>query len=215
MKKYLEFANKKGNGIEVEKLPIECPYCHKYQMPEMFYAYQNNPNFLFVFCACTNTNCRVAFNTIYDVRDNKFKNIKQSNLKIKEFNEEIIRLSPSFCEIYNQAYSAEQMQLEQITGVGYRKALEFLIKDYLISLHPENEEEIKKKPLGKCINDNVSDIKIKNVAKRATWIGNDETHYVRKWENKDISHLKSLIDLCVHWIEAEINTKRILEEMPE
>ena len=45
----------------------------------------------------------------------------------------ISELSPNFCEIYNQAYIAEQTNLMQICGTGYRKSLEFLIKDYLIS----------------------------------------------------------------------------------
>jgi len=106
------------------------------------------------------------------------------------------------------------MGLDQITGVGYRKALEFLIKDYLISLNPDKEEKIKKKSLGNCIKDGVTDSHIKAVAERAVWLGNDETHYVRKWEDKDVSNLKDLIDLCIHWIEAEIKTKRMLDEMP-
>jgi hypothetical protein len=45
-------------------------------------------------------------------------------------------------------------------------------------------------------------------------LGNDETHYVRKWEEKDVSYLKDLIDICIHWIEAEIKTKRMLDELP-
>lgn len=107
------------------------------------------------------------------------------------------------------------MKLSQIMGVGYRKALEFLIKDYLISLHPDKDASIKAKLLGRCISDDINDIKIKSVAERATWIGNDETHYVRKWEDKDVSHLKALIDLCLHWIEAEISTRKLLENMPD
>ena len=36
----------------------------------------------------------------------------------------------------------------------------------------------------------IDDSNIKNVAKRAVWLGNDETHYIRKWEDKDLSFLK-------------------------
>ena len=36
-----------------------------------------------------------------------------------------------FLTIYNQSLSAEDNNLDQIAGIGYRKALEFLIKDYL------------------------------------------------------------------------------------
>jgi hypothetical protein len=141
--------------------------------------------------------------------------MKQASLKVIEFNVVIKELSQSFYEIYNQAFAAEQMGLDQVCGVGYRKALEFLIKDYLISLNPDKGDKIKNKFLGNCIKDDVTDTNIKIVAERAAWLGNDETHYVRKWDSKDVSHLKGLINLCLHWIEAEVNTKKILAEMPE
>lgn len=48
--------------------------------------------------------------------------IIQAKLKSRGFNDEVEKLSPSFVQIYNEAYSAEQMKLSQITGVGYRKA---------------------------------------------------------------------------------------------
>lgn len=54
---------------------------------------------------------------------------------------------------------------------------------------------------------------IKNVAKRAAWLGNDETHYVRKWASKDVTNLKQLIELVVRWIENEVETERVLQEM--
>lgn len=96
----------------------------------------------------------------------------------------------------------------QICGTGYRKSLEFLIKDYLISTLPEDQHEaIKNKFLNNCIRDNISNINIKTVASRAVWLGNDETHYTRKWEDKDINDLKSIIELTLHWIESEIRTQ--------
>ena len=58
-------------------------------------------------------------------------------------------------------------------------------------------------------------IRIKDCAKRAAWLGNDETHYIRKWETQDLEDLKDLIELTVNWIRDEYLTKRIKEEMPE
>lgn len=40
-------------------------------------------------------------------------------------------------------------------------------------------------------------------AKRAAWLGNDETHYVRKHEHMTVNDLKRLIDLTIHWIMME------------
>lgn len=133
----------------------------------------------------------------------------------KVFSDIINSISPSFVSIYNQAYHGEQMNLDQICGVGYRKALEFLIKDYLISRETDEQtiDNIKKKFLNNCIQENVQNDNIKNVAKRAVWLGNDETHYVRQWADKDVNNLKQLIDLTVRWIENEIETERVLQEM--
>lgn len=120
-----------------------------------------------------------------------------------------------FQVIYNQANSAEQLNLLEICGVGYRKAFEFLIKDYAKKNYPDEIETIEKKALGRCINDYVEDERIKKVAKRAVWLGNDETHYVRKWEGKDLNDLKKLIELSLHWIEMEVLTESFEEDMPE
>jgi hypothetical protein len=51
------------------------------------------------------------------------------------------------------------------------------------------------------------------MAERATWLGNDETHYVRKWEDKDINDLKILIKVTLHWIEMELLTEQYKTEM--
>ena len=117
--------------------------------------------------------------------------------------------------IYNQAFAAEQQNLTEICGVGYRKALEFLIKDFAIKNTPDKKEEIEKKLLGKCIADYIDDNRIKSVAKRAVWLGNDETHYVRKWEGKNLSDMKKLIDLTQHWIEMVALTESFEDEMPD
>jgi hypothetical protein len=52
-------------------------------------------------------------------------------------------------------------------------------------------------------------------AERAAWLGNDETHYTRRWEAHDITHLKTLIRLTTIWIESELLTKQMKKQMPE
>ena len=74
-------------------------------------------------------------------------------------------------------------------------------------------ETIKTTSLGQCIKDWVDDPKIKASAKRATWLGNDETHYSRKWEDKDLEDLKVLLKLTTNWIESSLLTKRYEGEM--
>lgn len=121
------------------------------------------------------------------------------------FDDCINKLSPTFVKIYNQSSQAESSGLDEIAGIGYRKALEFLVKDYCISKNQNKSDEIAKAHLGDCINKYIEDERIKNLAKVSTWIGNDETHYVRKFEDKDINDLKKFINTTVFFILYSIN----------
>ena len=131
------------------------------------------------------------------------------------FGSEIEGLSPSFCQIFNEAAEAQTRGLGQICGCGYRKALEFLVKDFSIHRNAEKDNEIKAAPVGEVIKCYVENQRIKEVARRATWIGNDETHYVRRWGDRDIKDLTLLIELTVSWIRTELLTEKIIEEMPD
>lgn len=42
-----------------------------------------------------------------------------------------------------------------------------------------------------------------SLAKAATWIGNDETHYTRKYEDKDISDMKKYIRALSNYLSSE------------
>jgi hypothetical protein len=135
----------------------------------------------------------------------------------RTFPEEIVRISGEFIEIYGQAAAAEAVGLSLICGPGYRKALEFLIKDFTKSLAAADadREIIEHLQLGPCISRFVDDGRLKAMALRAAWLGNDETHYVRKWATKDLSDLKKLIDLTVHWVSSAILTRELEASMPD
>jgi hypothetical protein len=125
-----------------------------------------------------------------------------------DFPAKIKEISPAFINLYTQAAQAEFMRLDDLCGMGYRKALEFLIKDYLCNKAPENEQTIKAKSLGECIKDYVADPNVRDCAKMTSWLGNDETHYVRRWLDQDIADLKALLQLTVYWISSELLTSQ-------
>ncbi len=133
-----------------------------------------------------------------------------------QFPDTIEKMSPRFVRIYTQASEAASRQLDEIAGVGYRKALEFLIKDYLIHSTDDEEQQDKYKQtaLANCIKDHVSDPKVKLCASRAVWLGNDETHYERKWNDQDLRDLKILLQLATNWIDSELLTQHYGETMP-
>lgn len=202
----------------LEDYPNDCPSCHQKITPNYNSAvFNRNLTQISALLTCPNPYCETAFVANYFTEDNSGRFYFNSIFKIRPqksvFANEIEELSPSFVKIYNEAYFAEQNDLFEICGVGYRKALEFLIKDYLIKNDPDNTEVIKTALLGRCIKDFVRNEKIKDTAERATWLGNDHAHYIKKWETKDLADLKLLIKLSVVWIESEIITEQLVNSM--
>ena len=55
--------------------------------------------------------------------------------------------------------------------------------------------------LGRVIKKYLNDVRLNAVATKGAWLGNDESHYVRKWKESDIEDLKVMINLTVKWIE--------------
>jgi len=195
---------------------LECPFCFtQIEIQVLRGIYWSKNNQLQLFLKCKKCNNSFIGYTIHNPGDQIFHITKLSkgNHKTMKFNEEINEISPQFVKIYGEAEFAEQENLNEICGVGYRKALEFLIKDYLIKKFLDKEEEIKKKFLGKCIKELIDNSRIKEIARRATWLGNDETHYFRKWESKDLEDLKKLIQITVHFISMELEADKYMGEM--
>lgn len=119
------------------------------------------------------------------------------------FPEKIQALSPAFVDLYHQSEMAEQNGSADICGMGYRKAVEFLIKDFLIHLSPEQQDKIANMLLSPTI-DLLENTRLKTIAKRCAWLGNDESHYVRKHEDYSVADLKIFILACVSYIDSEL-----------
>lgn len=208
--------------------PDHCPICHHGIVPTLLCSSNilgstMNGDILQNVYLCPRSDCQKVF--IGNYRQNKsyrgpypdgphiLKSTSPYVPKSSEVPKEVADLSPDYCELLNQSETAEAYRLNQIAGVGYRKSLEFLIKDYTISKNPGKEEDITKQFLGNVINNYISDENIKECARRAAWLGNDETHYVRKWEEKDIEDLKTLIKLTQTWMHTSLLTEKYLSEM--
>ena len=209
-------------SVDIEDLPNTCPLCNRSIKPDSHFGFwHNEEEGMELILRCPSQYCGHVFIAYYDRMEyddygNKIyshSHCLPSNPKRSEFSENIFSFSPAFIEIYNDAIAAEGYGLDNIVGIGLRKALEFLIKDYLLYTKPEHQEQILKKMLGPCIKEYIANPNIKNMAERAVWLGNDHTHYVKKWEDKDIKDLKILIDLTLHWIEMEMLTAKYENEM--
>jgi hypothetical protein len=146
----------------------------------------------------------------------EIKNMPVNTQEVEEeFPIEIKKYSKNFVTIYNQSLKAEINSLTEICGLGYRKAFEFLIKDYLIKKHPKPEHiKIKELPVSRCISEYVTSDEIKLVSHRVLWLGNDHAHYLKKWKGKTLTDLKSLINLTIRWIMIKDELMRVKKQMP-
>lgn len=210
--------------VRMNLIPDYCPICHQGIEPIRRYGWCENKK-LYVIFQCPKKVCRVLFFGLYYeqissgvpplVTVYKLMGCSPKRVKEKIFQDTIMNISKKFFVIYNQAKEAEERGLKEICGAGYRRALEFLIKDYLKKENVEKPEIIEKTRLYDCIKLYIKSGRIKDCAKRAVWLGNDETHYIRKWKSKDLEDLKNIIELTGNWIHDEHLTKKITKDMPE
>ncbi len=98
--------------------------------------------------------------------------------------------------------------------MGYRKALEHLIKDFAIRIHPESKQKIEDAPLSQCINNYVHSDKLVATALRCAWLGNDYAHYLKKFTDHDLENLKAFLDATVYWVSMELITEEALQLSP-
>ncbi len=208
-------------NIELESF---CPNCNKHVSPNIILFNSNTilvehtykiEQTEFVY-RCSNTSCNELYIVRYKTKFNDlFGNYiieKTEKIKVYPFAnptvnipEEVKEVSSEFEGIYIQAMKAEAYGLSQICGMGYRKALEFLVKDFAIYLNKDNEDtikDIKNKPLKNVIDNYIkTESKSLQIATTgAAFLGNDETHYERKNPEFNITDLKKLIKIAMHTV---------------
>jgi hypothetical protein len=185
-----------GSSVRADKTPDRCPICHYSVTPIDWTFGVFRGQFLERVLQCPNAKCSHLFVARYQFISEVYvlQNCVPAEIRSPVQSETIKAISEDFCKIYDEAHRAEGHDLKLVAGPGYRKALEFLIKDYVISQFAEKDPakiaehktEVEKTLLGPCIARYIKSDQIKEIAKRAAWLGNDETHYVRKWEGKDL-----------------------------
>jgi hypothetical protein len=214
--------------VAIDQQPNECPICHYTIQPEYLTGapIAAASNWLEIYYRCTNQKCRRHFTGLYikangshyDFPNLVFYEFQRSVPIIhvnRKFDPIIEALSPNFVRVITQASAAEAFDLLDVAGPGYRKALEFLVKDYAISLNPTQTNQIKDASLGTVIQQFLTGDKLNVVSSRAAWLGNDETHYERRWIGKNLEDLKRLIGATVHFIEMEKLAAGLPTEMPK
>lgn len=217
----IKFKNIDGLYKDIEQeteLPNYCPICNEKMKPTDIYACFYYINKLedyraYVFYQCFA--CNDVFGVRYEQEPGSSKHdlhfIQKSIFPIasmvEPFTNEIQSYFPDFFKIYNQAYKAEQAGLNEICGLGYRKALESLVKEYVITKNLNDKDKIMNMNLSKCISEYIEDDKIKQLASASAWIGNDEAHIMKKHLDRDYNDLKKFIKAIVYYISMELTVE--------
>lgn len=198
----------------------ECPYCDKGIRAEILHSNAENFDgtcYIDAMCRCpicnriffASYNYEMIFDPIGYPRYTVNAVYYPPKKSITKFSQEVQELSSAFVKQYNQAEEAESLGLEDICGLAYRRAFEYLIKDFAVKLFPSKEQDIKSdNSLSNVINNRLPEkygiSEIKDIAKRAWWLGNDYAHYQKHYGSKDISDLKECIDITQSYISLYI-----------
>jgi len=218
-------------NVNIDKFADYCPICHSNIKPIHLGNYLNSDgdtsSCLQIVYRCPSNECGLVFFAYYvgiiqagGYQDHCwyfFKGLKPGNAKLLPVPESIKDLSPAFYRIYQEANNAENYGLTEICGAGYRKALEFLVKDYIktkAKILGLKTKDIAKASLSLCIATYIEDVVAKEIAVRAAWLGNDETHYYREWKVCDLDDLKKLISVMINIIDTQLISRHYIKTMP-
>lgn len=213
------------SGVNVD-FPTKCEHCKhvgeqreitsSYTFSDEYHDYRADVCSVIMITSCTYCNNH----TIHLMRENQimypdkfeptrfyqsFKTIpSETKVESLQFTDKVKELSENFIKIYTQSLQAESTGLDEIAGIGYRKALEFLVTDYLIKNKPEKTEFLKnpKTTLGAKIALLPEDLA--DYAKASSYLGNDETHYTRRHPEHGVQDLKAFIEVFIVELNREI-----------
>lgn len=204
--------------------PNICPHCHVRNQPryQMFFITKderNQPEVITVW-VCGNNECNRFIVASHGKvgQELPIKRFLNGYPKGPEWPQPITTLKsgqdstiPSkFIKTYLQSLKAESEGLDEIAGMGYRKAIEYLVKDWATQLNPEEKDKIHSSWLGKVIT-GYFDGDLKEILERATWLGNDQSHYIKLFEEYDLGILKDLISLILVELDRQHKKKHYID----
>ncbi|MGI6616728.1 MAG: DUF4145 domain-containing protein [Saccharofermentanales bacterium] len=195
-------------GTNIEKsvdAPLHCPHCG---LPTGLRLLQHGDvsdgeRRFFVVAAYSYCCSKYSFLT-YLLEENEytFVNVYPKSTGVHVI-EAIETLSPRFADLYKASASAESDGFLELAGSGYRNALEVLVKDFAIEELKIPSSDVVKKSLADAIELYLPDERLKNAADVVRILGNDFTHYERKYDHYDLNILKTYLDIFIARIHSE------------
>lgn len=193
--------------LNVNSVPDRCPGCHSEITPNYIssdFHQENGFKEYAILCSCPLPNCARVFEASYtwDVYANAWElaGIESGEEGMHESAaSHAAGISGSFNIIYNQALKAEQENLPELSCLGYKKALECLVRDFLILKYPQDELSIRNSTVVVCINKYFEDETIKEITRRTFAPETDLGSGSQLMDNPE--DLKKLVKIIGSWIE--------------
>lgn len=191
---FSEKAVKLKNNLWQDEVSVvtACSYCSRITV-NYYVRYDSDPEYL----------CDVEFKHSYTTP----YIATEMDLTEYRIGDDLKSKFPEFINILEQAMEAESFGLDKLAGMGYRKALEFLVTDYLIS---ENLEKASKEWLenpGVQLSQKIMHLpneRMITLARAISFIGNDETHYTRRHPEHDTESIKIFLRAMISDLENEL-----------
>lgn len=190
------------------KKPSICPYCGMGVdapiLKKDTYALNSGHRLLVANCRCTSCEKIFFFTYEYCSDAQDFVPVTYPSVSFTPYSNEILEtISPRFIDMYNQALLAEFNSNYELAAIGYRSALEFLIKDYAINELGKKASEVSSKKLCDSIGIYLHQEELVKTADVVRILGNDFTHYQRKYPEHDFKLLKKYMDIFLSQVEAQ------------
>lgn len=186
--------------------PLECPHCGAYNMPSFVSNVQllHEP-FTYHLFILQNNCCDQFSQAVYKSQGDigELLVLLPQSVKTGDFPDSIYSISPRFVALYNQCYEAEQKGHFELAGSGYRNAIEILIKDFAINLLNQPKDDVVKCRLAKVIEDYLPNLQLSQSADVLRVLGNDHTHYDRRFEDIDFQVIKRYMQIFIDSIDCE------------
>jgi len=208
--------------------PNICPHCHITNTPHLdWQVFSKDTDDIPVYISawtCANQLCKKVFVSQHRkvANDFRFSRFLNGLPKGPDFPKPLTELKSGnpkqngeiettrFIKTYLQSLVAENSGLDELAGMGYRKAIEYLVKDWAIQNVPADKDKIEGLWLGQVIT-KYYEGDLKEILERATWLGNDQAHYNKLFEEFEIGVLKELIDLIMVELDRQFKKKHYID----
>ena len=196
--------------------PAVCPHCSISCDPTVInhtflQVNKNNNPIIYILLILECTACHKQIVAMYSIQNQHSTFLGMYPQNVTTFHDEQLQdLSPRFVKMYNQALAAKDAELFDLAAIGYRAAMEFLIKDYAVKESNEDPKNLKGKSLSKVIIEYLKDVPMVKTADMVRFLGNDAAHY--DLQNPELDF--KAIDKYMHIFVEQMSTALCITNPP-